>query len=147
MAPAWSRPSTGNRLAFIKARCGLSPAQGENPMKIFISYRRDDGGHAGRLQARLAREFGEDAVFFDLNTIEPGERFADKIREAAASSHVLLAVIGPRWLAPEADGKRRLDDPEDYVRAEIASALKQGVRVIPVLVQDAPVPRAEDLPD
>ena len=116
-------------------------------MKIFISYRRDDGGHAGRLQARLAREFGEDAVFFDLNTIEPGERFADKIREAAASSHVLLAVIGPRWLAPEADGKRRLDDPEDYVRAEIASALKQGVRVIPVLVQDAPVPRAEDLPD
>ena len=116
---------------------------------IFISYRRDDTeGYAGRLFRDLRERFGKDAVFMDVAGIDPGRDFRRVIEEQVASCGVLLALIGKAWLtvADEA-GKRRLDDPNDFVRLETASALKRDIPVVPVLVQQAEMPRAEHLPD
>ena len=115
---------------------------------IFISYRREDTeGQAGRLFDDLVRHFGEDAVFMDVAGIEPGRDFRQAIDEQVASCGVLLAVIGKSWCdATDAAGRRRLDDPLDFVRLETASALKRDIPVIPVLVRGASMPRAEQLP-
>jgi len=115
---------------------------------IFISYRREDAeGHAGRLFDDLVAHFGEKSVFMDVAGIEPGRDFRRAIDEQVASCGVLLAVIGKTWLdATDASGRRRLDDPMDFVRLETSSALKRDIPVIPVLVRDATMPRAEQLP-
>ena len=116
---------------------------------IFISYRRDDTeGYAGRLFRDLRERFGKDAVFMDVAGIDPGRDFRRVIEEQVASCGVLLALIGKTWLTLADDtGTRRLDDPNDFVRLETASALKRDIPVIPVLVQQAEMPRAEHLPD
>ena len=120
--------------------------------KVFVNYRRgDDPGTTGRIYDRLEQEFGHDHVFMDVEGgLRGGDDFVDMLRAQVAQCDVLLAIIGPRWLemADEA-GRRRLDNPEDWVRVEIASALAAGAgkRVIPVLVGGAGIPRAEDLPD
>jgi hypothetical protein len=116
---------------------------------IFISYRRDDTeGEAGRLFDDLVRSFGEDSVFMDVAGINPGMDFRKAIDDNVANCGVLLAIIGPAWSSiKNADGARRLDDPNDFVRLEIASALAREVAVIPVLVHDAKMPRPEDLPE
>ena len=91
---------------------------------IFISYRREDSaGYAGRLYDRLAGHFGADRVFMDVEGIEPGVDFVDAIESAVASCEVLIVIIGNEWLAADAAGKRRLDDPKDFVRIETAAAL------------------------
>jgi hypothetical protein len=115
---------------------------------IFISYRREDAeGQAGRLFDDLAKQFGEQSVFMDVAGIEPGRDFRRAIDEQVASCGVLLALIGKRWLdAKDESGRRRLDDPMDFVRLETASAMKRAIPVIPVLVQGASMPRAEQLP-
>lgn len=86
--------------------------------RIFISYRRDDSGMAaGRIYDHLSARFGEAQVFLDVGTIEPGEDFVDKIEQAVSSCQVLVAVIGKIWLnILGADGTRRLDSPQDFVR-------------------------------
>lgn len=116
---------------------------------IFISYRREDSeAYAGRLFDILSHRFGKDRVFMDVAGIEVGRDFRRVIEQRVASCGVLLAVIGKNWVtAADADGHRRLDDQGDYVRLEIAQALKRDVRVVPVLVNGAMVPRAELLPD
>ena len=116
---------------------------------IFISYRRDDAeGQAGRLFDDLVKHFGQSAVFMDVAGIEPGRDFRRVIDEQVASCGVLLALIGKDWLdAKDQSGARRLDDPADFVRLETASALKRDIPVVPVLVQGAKMPRAEQLPD
>jgi hypothetical protein len=115
---------------------------------IFISYRREDSeGQAGRLFKDLVARFGADSVFMDVAGIEPGRDFRRVIDQQVASCGVLLAMIGKHWLdAKDAAGHRRLDDPSDFVRLETATALKRDIPVIPVLVQDADMPRAEQLP-
>ena len=114
---------------------------------IFISYRREDSeGHAGRLYEDLAERFGKEAVFFDVSAIEPGQDFRHAIDANVARCSVLLAIIGPRWLEAGAPGARRIDDPSDFVRLEIASALKRSIPVVPVLVQGAKMPAAAQLP-
>jgi hypothetical protein len=115
---------------------------------VFISYRRDDsGGYAGRLFDILSTHFGRDHTYMDLDTIKGGDNFAAVIDEKLGQSDALLAVIGEQWLTiAGADGVRRLDAPGDFVRMEIAKALERKVRVIPVLVGGATMPRAEDLP-
>lgn len=116
---------------------------------IFISYRRRDAQSASRsLAERLEEAFGKEAVFRDIEAIAPGADFVDAIGTALNSSVALLAVIGPRWLtATDDQGRRRLDDPGDYTRLEISTALARGLRVIPVLVEGAAMPSESDLPD
>src|SRR3954467_14943786 len=125
--------------------------QGRNVMAtptVFVNYRRRDApGSAGRLHDDLARRLGPDAVFRDVAML-PGRDFVDEISAAADSCDVLLAVIGPRWLSMTGkDGRRRLDDPADYVRFEIETALRRDdVTVVPVLVEDAEMPSPAELP-
>jgi hypothetical protein len=90
---------------------------------IFVSYRRGDtAGYAGRLADRLDEHFGENVVFHDIDSIDPGADFVEAIQRAVGSSEVLLAVIGKNWLtATDAAGQKRLQDPQDYVRMEIVT--------------------------
>jgi formylglycine-generating enzyme required for sulfatase activity len=117
--------------------------------KIFISYRRDDGaGYAGRVHDRLEREFGRDLLFMDVDAIPLGVNFVTVLEEEVTKCDVLLAIIGSGWLdARDDDGKRRLDNPHDYIRIEIAAALKRGIPVIPILMEGTRVPKADQLPD
>ena len=117
--------------------------------RIFISYRRaDSAGYAGRIYDRLTAHFGEDAVFMDVDTIEAGLDFVEVLQNAVQSCDVLVALIGRSWLnIKDETGKRRLDNPEDFVRIEIAAALDRDIRVIPVLVDGVPMPRSTELPD
>jgi hypothetical protein len=116
---------------------------------IFVSYRRQDSDYlAGRLYDRLVDRFGEGRVFIDVDTIEPGLDFAEEITRAVAACQVFVAVIGPAWLtATDGRGRRRLDDPNDFVLLEIEAALARGVRVIPILAQGAMMPGRDDLPE
>ena len=97
---------------------------------IFISYRRDDtAGHAGRLFDRLAEHFGRERVFMDVDTIQPGQDFAEVIGERVRSSGAVIVLIGKEWLlATDASGDIRLNDPADFVRLEIVSALQRRQR-------------------
>jgi TonB family protein len=116
--------------------------------KIFISYRREDSaGHTGRLYDRLSAYFGEDQIFMDIEHIEAGEDFVQAIQEAVGECEILIAIIGRDWLNSGGAAGRRLDNPNDFVRLEIATALERGVRVIPVLVQDAKMPHPQELPE
>lgn len=117
---------------------------------VFISYRRlDSQSAAGRLADHLREHLPQVPLFRDVETIEPGVDFVDAINRALQSCSVLLAVIGPRWVSlTDASGKRRLDDPNDYTRLEIVTALRRNdVRVIPVLVEGAQMPDTSQLPD
>lgn len=117
---------------------------------IFISYRRQDSqSAAGRLADHLREHMPAVPIFRDVETIEPGVDFVDAIGRALQSCGVLLAIIGPRWATmTDAAGRRRLDDANDYARLEISTALKRSdVLVIPVLVEGAAMPAADDLPD
>ena len=115
---------------------------------VFISYRRDDaGGHAGRLFDHLVTRLGSDRVFMDIDAIAPGADFVAEIARAIESCHALVAVIGRRWLETTAEGTQRLDDPEDFVRLEIATALTHGVSVFPILVDGGTMPSPAQLPD
>lgn len=115
---------------------------------IFLSYRRQDSSSAtGRLADRLEAVFGAAAVFRDHDSIGAGDDFAAAIRRAIEASTVLLVVIGPQWLAATlGDGRRRLDDPQDWVRLEIEAALDAGIGVVPVLVEGATMPAEAQLP-
>jgi TIR domain len=115
--------------------------------RVFISYRRDESaGYAGRIADSFEEYFGEDKVFRDIDSLEPGLDFSEAIERALESSEVLLAVIGKHWLsATDAAGQRRLENPHDFVRVEIATALKRNIRVIPVLVQGASMPSADEV--
>jgi TIR domain len=116
--------------------------------RIFISYRREDAGYpAGWLFDRLAERFGDRQIFKDVDSIELGDDFVEVIGEAVGASDVVLALIGDKWLTvADEEGDRRLDDPMDFVRIEIEAALQRKVRVIPILVEGARMPREDQLP-
>ena len=116
---------------------------------IFINYRRgDDPGFTQALYGRLEQVFPPERLFMDVDNIAPGLDFVQVLNEQVASCDVLIAVVGPNWLAAiDESGQRRLDNPEDFVRVEIESALSQKKRVIPVLVNDAKMPRSTELPE
>jgi formylglycine-generating enzyme required for sulfatase activity len=117
--------------------------------KIFISYRRADSAYAaGRLYDRLCENFGEENIFMDVEGLDPGVDFVESIENAISFCDVLLALMGPQWLTvTDETGQRRLDNPKDFVRVEIAAALERGVRIIPILVQGARMPEAWELPE
>ena len=117
--------------------------------RIFISYRRDDSrGYAGRLQGDLSRRYSDEHVFRDVE-IPPGADFGEYITGLVNKCNVVLAIIGPGWLdARDREGERRIDKPDDWVRLEIEQALaRDGVEVIPVLVDGARLPPREELPE
>jgi len=117
---------------------------------IFVSYRREGGsGFAGRIEADLQRRFGPDEVFRDVDDLASGEDFVQGLQRALRNCRVLVVVVSKTWLnAAAAGGARRLDDPRDFVRQEIAAALaRDDVHVIPVLVEGARMPSEADLPD
>jgi hypothetical protein len=116
--------------------------------RVFISYRREDTAYpAGWLYDRLAHQYGGGQVFKDVDSIELGDDFVQVISRAVGSCDVLLAMIGGQWLTiADEHGRRRLDDPGDFVRLEIEAALTRDVRVIPILVENARMPRADELP-
>ena len=115
---------------------------------IFISYRRKDtSGHCGRLYDRLIDHYGENRIFMDINDIKPGLNFVDEIKTAFNSCNMLIVLIGQEWLVKTDNNKSRLDDTSDFVHIEIATALEKKIITIPVLVQSAPMPQAQDLPE
>ena len=117
--------------------------------QIFISYRRDDAAYVtGHINDLLRKEFGDEAVFTDVDNIALGVDFRAVLDQTVSQCQVLLAVIGAEWLTvSDQDGRSRLEDPADFVRIEIESALKRDIPVIPLLVSGAKMPAAEDLPD
>jgi hypothetical protein len=119
------------------------------PGGIFISYRREETAYAAvALFNRLARKFGASRVFKDVDSIQLGDDFVERIDTAVGSCAVLLALIGDRWLTiTDKAGRRRLDNPRDFVRLEIEAALKRNVRVIPILVEGVEMPSEDRLPD
>jgi len=116
---------------------------------IFINYRRDDvPGVAGRLFDHLVGRFPRRSIFMDVDAMKPGMDFVKQLDTQVSQCDVLLAVIGPHWYdAKDQDGHRRLDSDTDYVRIELASALKRDIPVIPLLVDGAVMPAAGGLPD
>lgn len=116
---------------------------------IFISYRRDDSRHAaGRLADDLAAAFGAQSIFRDVESIAPGVDFEVALDQALANCAVMLVVIGPRWATiTDREGRRRLDQPNDWIRMEVARALARNVRLIPVMLEDTPLPDVAALPE
>jgi len=121
----------------------------KSPGRIFINYRRDDvGGVAGRLADSLDRYFGRGRVFRDVDHIQAGSNFEQVLHETTRGADAMIVLIGPRWVsAADAQGRPRLNNPEDWVAREIATALERGISVYPLLVESAVMPRPEELPE
>lgn len=120
---------------------------------IFISYRRDDEpAAAGRLYDALVAALGARSVFIDVDGIKPGVDFVDVLEEVLSRCEVVVAIIGRRWLeARDAEGRPRLADPEDFVRLELVRALERSqehgdLRLLPLCVEGARMPRPDELP-
>jgi hypothetical protein len=115
---------------------------------IFISYRRADSSDiTGRIYDWLKSNYGEEHLFKDVDSIGLGADFREAIEAAVTRCDVMLAVIGKEWLLASDDtGNSRIDDPDDYVRLEIAAALERNIPVIPVLVRGAAIPHSDELP-
>jgi TIR domain len=114
---------------------------------IAISYRRQDSSPvAGRLYDRLQAEFGKGSVFMDFDSIPYGVDFREHIKQTLQRAKVVVAIIGPEWCGGREPANRRIDDPTDFVRLEVASALENGIPIIPVLINNTPMPEAKNLP-
>jgi hypothetical protein len=114
---------------------------------IFISYRRIDSQDAtGRIHDHLDMYFGREVTYRDIDRLHPGTDFVVELRKALNDCSLAIVVIGPGWLKASNNGLRRLDDPNDLVRVEVATALSRGMHVIPVLTGDHGMPAASDLP-
>jgi YVTN family beta-propeller protein len=127
----------------------VDPNEAATHLRIFVSYRRDDtSGYAGRIYDSLIDHFGEDQIFMDIDTIRPGQDFAEAIEGALAQCDVFLALIGRTWLtATDRQGRQRLADEADFVRLELEIALRRRIVIIPLLLQEAVMPIRKQLPD
>jgi hypothetical protein len=116
--------------------------------RIFISYRRDDSaGQTGRLRDILIEELGDDCLFLDVDNIPLGANFVEELKREVASCAMLFVIIGSQWLSlPDRTGRRRIDNPDDYVRVEVATALQKNIPVVPILLDGTEIPAAEALP-
>jgi hypothetical protein len=116
--------------------------------QVFISYRRDDAaGYARALYDELARQFGAERVFMDVDDIGAGQAFGEVIERQLGAAQVMLVLIGRRWLGEREGAPARIHDEADFVRREVATGLARGARVIPVLLDGAPLPSAAQLPE
>jgi hypothetical protein len=124
----------------------VQPARPGVAGAVFISYRRGDAGDVvGRIYDRLVERFGRTHVFKDVDSIPLGVDFRKHLTDSVGKCRVFLAVISRGWLQ-QADGERRLDQANDFVRIEMEAALQRNIPVIPVLVQGAALPDEKDLP-
>ena len=116
---------------------------------VFISYRREDTeGQARALFQDLVARLGRDSVFMDVDSIGLGRDFRTVLQERLATCDVMLALIGRDWVdGKDKSGRRRLDNPGDFVRIEIAAALKRNIPVTPLLLHGAQMPTVEQLPE
>jgi hypothetical protein len=116
---------------------------------VFISYRREDSeGFACSLFQSLVGRFGKDHVFMDVEAIGLGMDFVDPIDSSLADCGALLVLIGKEWVGcTDEQGRRRLEKEDDLVRTELAKAIERNVRVIPILVKGAQMPKADELPE
>jgi TIR domain len=115
--------------------------------RVFVNYRSSDEPYGAILIDRmLVDRFGPEHVFRDTRTMLVGTHYPDLLWRAVRECQVLVAVIGPRWLERDSRGRRRIDEPDDYVRLEIAHVLRRGITVVPLLLDDTPAPRTADLP-
>src|SRR6266581_6454255 len=148
-APHSLRRREGGELARGSCEVGIMTASTPAAGRIFISYRREETAYpAGWLYDRLVEHFGQGQVFKDVDSIELGDDFVEVISAAVAGCDVLLALIGDQWLTVTGEGgRRRLEDPDDFVRLEVEAALTRNVRVIPVLVDDAQARQAGTGPE
>src|SRR5262245_35296490 len=113
--------------------------------EIILSYRRSDSqAMAGRIHDCLVEHYGDDAVFMDIESIPPGADFRQRIYSAIGGADLFLAVVGPRW---RGRGGARIKDEADFVRIEVEAAMARKIPVIPVLVDDALMPKPAELPD
>jgi TIR domain len=113
----------------------------DDAVRVFMSYRRtDDANFTGRFHDKLIGVFGDANVFRDIDSIPAGTKFEDVITARLADVDAVVALIGATWDA-------RLGSPSDFVRMEIAHALQSDTPVIPVLIEDTPLPTADSLPD
>ena len=130
-------------------RHALRPVQPANAPKLFICYRRDDSQDAaGRLHDALSNAYGKERVFMDIDNVPLGVDFVEHVSDQVAECAVVIVMIGRQWLTvTDRRGRRRLDLPDDLVRTEIAAALQRRVPVIPVIVQNAEMPSADELPE
>jgi hypothetical protein len=116
---------------------------------IFISYRRSDSDDVtGRIYDALSSKFSEEQVFMDFDKIPLGVSFPQYLKSQLAKAEVVLVIIGPKWAeATDKQGRRRLDDPKDWVRVEVETALRSKIPVIPILVSRATLPKEDELPE
>jgi hypothetical protein len=116
-------------------------------VRVFINYRRRDTRHvAGRLRDRIVSQFGADSVFVDVESILPGQDYVAAIDSAVSQCMVMCVLVGETWLRPDPNGTRRIDDEHDRLRLEIEAGLRHRTVVIPVLVDEATMPKSADLP-
>jgi hypothetical protein len=135
----------GTRGAPLHTSAKLRLTRRERYPLIFLNYRRDDAdAYAGRLHEVFMQEFGEDEVFLAEFSIRPGEAWNWTIQQAVVHARVMVTLIGRRWLALSDGDKRRIDLPHDIVRREIVGAMDRGITVVPVLLPEATIPRADD---
>jgi hypothetical protein len=116
-------------------------------LKIIVSYRRDDSdGIAGRIRDHLIQRYGAQSVFMDIDSIPFGVDFQEHFSSALSDTNLVIAIIGREWRGPLKKQKFRIDDPDDFVRLELEKAFQLGIRVLPVLVDDAEMPPSSLLP-
>ncbi len=145
--PTTSSDSFSQPTGITQTRRFSEPVQSDSP-RIFISYRRlDSADTVGRIYDKLVEHFGPDYVFKDVNSIPIGVDFPAYLEGVLAQCQLLIAVIGDKWLTIRDEmGVRRLDDPHDFVRIEIETAIRRNLPVFPILVQGAAMPSDKELP-
>jgi hypothetical protein len=124
--------------------------QGTMPSKVFISYRRDDSKYQARMiHEAFCQVLPQEHVFMDIASIPPGANFRKILKDWVNECEVLLALIGPGWTdaTDPKTSRRRLDNPNDFVRIEIGEALARDIPVVPVLIDGTPMPDIDLLPD
>jgi len=147
--PAWAgAPTRVSRRAPMRVSRTSLVEDSAPVVKVFISYRRSDSSSmTGRIYDELRTQFGAEAIFLDINSIPLGTNFKRYLERVIRKAMVVLVIIGPEWLTVvDESGKRRLDNPDDFVRVEIEAAINLDVPLIPVLIEGASMPKAADLP-
>lgn len=144
----WAGEADSERFLVLKRLVETHLSPRELPL-IFLCYRREDTQDAaGRLQDRLVDAFGSERVFMDIDKVPLGIDFVEHVSEQIRKCSAVIVMIGKQWhTIKDKKRRRRLDNEDDLVRTEIRAALQQKIPVIPVTVQNAAMPQAEDLPD